>query len=141
MKLIFIFFYISSIPIFGQTGKSYKGTINNSTPITFYVEGINEGTYADQIIGIYKYDNKEDYFLLNGYRNNRGDIVLIEQKTVNFSGIFFGKLFKNKITGRWISSNQKEDYNFDIHEVILSKKQIIELKNAITKKTNEFNNY
>ena len=120
MREIFtILLLIIFTPIFAQTGKLYKGTINSTIKITLYLEGLDEGKYADQIIGSYKYDNKEEYFLLNGFRNNDGNIILIELATANFSGFFFGELI----------------------EFVATKKQLNDFHRSITEKGKEFRNY
>lgn len=72
---------------FAQTGKLFRGTLN-STKITLYLEGLDEGTNADPIVGAYNYENRKGYLLLNGYRDADGNIILVEQDTPNFSGIF-----------------------------------------------------
>ena len=77
MKAIFTLLLLTVITqTFGQTGKLYKGTINNTIKITLYLQGFDEGTNADPIIGTYKYDKKNDYILLNGFRNNERNISL-----------------------------------------------------------------
>ena len=142
MKKIFtILLVILFTPLFAQTGKLYKGTINNTIKISLYLEGLDEGTNADQIIGSYKYDNKKEYFLLNGFRNNDGNIILVELPTANFSGIFFVNLIENKISGKWISANQKKNFNFNLYEIVATKKQLNDFQKAITVKGNEFRNY
>lgn len=109
MRTIFTLLFLTILTqTFGQTGKLYKGTINNTIKITLYLQGLDEGTNADPIIGTYKYDNKKNYILLNGYRNNDGNISLVELSTANFSGTFLGTLAKNCIVGKWISANQKK---------------------------------
>jgi hypothetical protein len=142
MKII-IAFLILSLPglTFGQTGKLFKGTINHKIKITFYLEGLNEGTNADPVIGSYQYDKGKGYILLNGHKNNDGDISLIELSSVNFTGTFLGTFKKNKITGRWISANQKEDYPFDLTEVVADHAQLSDFKKAISNKASEFRNY
>jgi len=113
MKTILtLFLLITFTQIFGQTGKLYKGTINNTIKITLYLEGLDEGINADPIIGTYKYDNKKNYILLKGFRNNDGNISLVELSTANFSGTFLGTLTKNNIIGKWISANQKKELHF-----------------------------
>ena len=142
MREIFtILLLIIFTPIFAQTGKLYKGTINNTIKITLYLEGLDEGTYADQIIGSYKYDNKEEYFLLNGFRNNDGNIILIELATANFSGFFFGNLIKDKISGTWTNANQKKNFTFELIEFVATKKQLNDFHRSITEKGKEFRNY
>ena len=126
---------------FAQTGKLYKGTINNTIKITFYLEGLEEGTNADPIIGTYKYDNKKNYILLNGYRNNEGNISLVELSTANFSGTFLGTLTKNRIAGNWVSANQKKKYTFELTEIAATKEQINNFQKAIMEKGNEFRNH
>ena len=62
MKTIFTLLLLTILTqTFGQTGKLYKGTINNTIKITLYLQGLDEGTNADPIIGTYKYDNKKNY--------------------------------------------------------------------------------
>lgn len=127
--------------VFGQKGKLYKGTINNTIKITLYLERLDEGINADPIIGTYKYDNKKNYILLNGFRNNDGNISLVELSTANFSGTFLGTLTENRIFGKWISANQKKNYTFELTEIVATKEQINNFQNAITEKGNEFRNY
>ncbi|MDY3319564.1 hypothetical protein PG637_09180 [Riemerella anatipestifer] len=142
MKAIFTLFLLTIITqTFGQTGKLYKGTISNTIKITLYLQGLDEGTNADPIIGIYKYDNKKNYILLNGYRNNDGNISLVEFSTANFSGTFLGTLSKNRIVGKWISANQKKNYAFELTDVVVKKEQLNNFQNAITEKGNELRNY
>ena len=127
--------------VFRQKGKLYKGTINNTIKITLYLERLDEGINADPIIGTYKYDNKKNYILLNGFRNNDGNISLVELSTANFSGTFLGTLTENRILGKWISANQKKNYTFELTEIVATKEQINNFQNAITEKGNEFRNY
>lgn len=142
MKTTFILLLLTIFTqTFGQTGKLYKGTINNSIKITLYLQGLDEGTNADPIIGVYKYDNKKNYILLNGYRNNDGNISLVELSSVNFSGTILGTLTDNRIIGKWISANQKKNYTLELTEIVATKEQLNNFKNAITNKENEFRNY
>lgn len=142
MKTIFTLLLLAIVTqSFGQTGKLYKGTISNTIKISLYLQGLDEGTNADPIIGTYKYDNKKDYILLNGYRNNAGNISLVELSTANFSGTFLGTLFKNRIVGKWISANQKKSYTFELTEIVATKEQLNNFQKAITEKGNEFRNY
>jgi len=142
MKTIFTLLLLTVITqIFGQTGKLYKGTISNTIKITLYLQGLDEGTNADPIIGTYKYDNKKDYILINGYRNNDGNISLVELATANFSGTFLGTLIENRIVGKWISANQKKNYTFELIEIVATKEQLNNFQKAITEKGNEFRNY
>ena len=127
--------------VYAQKGKLYKGTINNTLKITLYLEGVEEGTNADPIIGTYKYDNKKDYILLNGYRNNDGNISLVELSTANFSRTFLGSIDKKNISGKWISANQQKNYAFELTEINATKEQIANFQKAITEKGNEFRNY
>lgn len=142
MKII-IAFLLLILPglTFAQTGKLYKGTINHKIKINFYLEGLNEGTNADPIIGSYQYEKGKGYILLNGHKNNSGDISLVEMSSVNFTGTFLGTLKKNKITGRWISANQKEDFPFELTEVVSNQAQLSDFKHAIMNKASEFRNY
>lgn len=142
MKINFAFLFLILPGLtFSQTGKLYKGTINHKIKITFYLERLNEGTNADPIIGSYKYDKGKSYILLNGHKNNGGDVSLVELSSANFTGTFLGTLKKNKITGRWISANQKEDYPFELTEVVANQAQLNDFKNAIMNKASEFRNY
>jgi len=142
MKTIFTLLLLTIFTkTFGQTGKLYKGTINNTIKITLYLQGLDEGTNADPIIGTYKYDNKKNYILLNGYRNNDGNISLVELSTANFSGTFLGTLAKNCIVGKWISANHKKNYTFELTEIVATTEQINNFRKAITEKVNEFRNY
>ena len=142
MKTIFtILLFTIFNQTFAQTGKLYKGTIDNKFSITFYLENIDEGTYADPIIGAYKYENKKEYSLLNGFKNKDGNISLVELSTANFSGTFLGTLNENIIIGKWISANQNRTFSFDLKEIVATKKQLTEFRNAIERKANEFRNY
>ncbi|QDW24372.1 hypothetical protein FFJ24_005865 [Pedobacter sp. KBS0701] len=136
-----IFFLMFFIQTFAQRGKLFKGTLNNSVKISLYLQGLEDGTYADPILGAYKYDNQKDYILLNGYKNKDGNIVLVEQATVNFSGIFLGTLNKKQIKGKWIAANQKKAFLFDVIETTATKEQLIKFQGAIEVKANEFRNY
>ena len=124
-----------------QDGKLYKGTINGKIKITLYLSGLDAGTYADAIAGSYKYDSKNNYILLNGYRNNKGNFSLVELSTANFTGIFLGNLIKNKIVGNWISADQKRNYPVDLIQVSATKAQLTIFQKAIEDKGTEFNNY
>lgn len=126
---------------FAQTGKLFKGTLNNSIKISLYLQGLDEGTNADPIIGAYKYDGQKGYLLLNGYRNKDGNIVLVEQATPNFSGIFFGIVSGSQVSGKWISANQQVSYPFKIVAITANKEQLIQFQDAIAAKANEFRNY
>lgn len=142
MRTIFtLLFLIICNKTFAQTSRLYKGTINNTIKITLYLDGLEEGINADPIIGAYKYDNNKDYILLNGYRNNEGNISLVEQSSINFTGTFLGTLNKKRIIGKWISANQKKTYNFELTEIVSTKEQLNNFKKAITEKADEFRNY
>ncbi|MGN7986080.1 hypothetical protein ACTJKC_02005 [Pedobacter sp. 22226] len=142
MKIIIGFlFLILPVLTFAQSGKLYKGTINHKIKITFYLEGLSEGTNADPVTGSYRYDKGKGYILLNGHKNNVGDLSLVEMSSVNFTGTFLGTLKKNKITGRWISANQKEDYTFELTEVVAAQAQLSGFRNAIIDKASEFRSY
>ncbi|RZM23845.1 MAG: hypothetical protein EOO88_24850 [Pedobacter sp.] len=142
MKTIFTLLFLTLITqTFGQTGKLYKGTINNTIKITLYIQGLDSGTNADPISGTYKYDSKKDYILINGYRNNDGNISLVELSTANFSGTFLGTLTENRIFGKWISANQKKNYTFELIETVATKEQLNNFQKAMTLKGNEFRSY
>lgn len=142
MKIIsaFLLLILPSLT-FAQTAKLYKGTINYKIKITFYLDGLDEGTNADPVTGSYKYDKGNGYILLNGHKNNSGNISLVELSSANFTGTFLGTLKKGKITGRWISANQKENYPFELTQVVATQVQLTEFKNAIMNKASEFRNY
>ncbi len=140
-KIFSFLLLLAYTQIAAQSGRLFKGSINKSISITFYLDGLDEGTNADGIIGIYKYDTKKEYILLNGYRNNNGNISLIEQSTANFSGTFLGTLTKNKITGKWISANQKEMYQFELTEIKCTREQVTNFQKEISNKGNEFRDY
>lgn len=142
MRTIFtLLFLIICNKTFAQTSRLYKGTINHTIKITLYLEGLDEGINADPIIGAYKYDNNKGYILLNGYRNNEGNISLVEQSSVNFTGTFLGTLNKKRIIGKWISANQKKTYNFELTEIVSTKEQLNNFKKAIKEKADEFRSY
>ncbi|MFC4212960.1 hypothetical protein ACFOWA_17325 [Pedobacter lithocola] len=142
MKLFFTFLLLTLYTqTFAQTGNLYKGTINNKIKITLYLQGLNEGTNADQIIGVYKYDTNKDYILLNGYRNNNGNISFIELPNTNFTGTFLGTLTKNRIVGKWISANQTKQYPFELTEIVATKEQLNTFENGLVEKGKEFRNY
>ncbi|RZL51256.1 MAG: hypothetical protein EOP00_00115 [Pedobacter sp.] len=138
--LITIIFLCLATHVFSQSGKIFKGVINNSK-ITLYVQGLDEGTHSDRILGVYKYDNQQQYILLNGYVNNKGNIVLVEQATPNFSGVFFGSINAKRINGKWTSADQKKVYSFQLQEIKATQAQISQFDHAIIKKGNEFSNY
>lgn len=137
--LLSLFFYAAQS--FAQNGKLYKGTIGNTLKITFYIENTTTGTYADPIIGAYKYDNQKEYFLLNGYQNHDGNISMVEMATANFSGTFLGTLLKNQLTGKWVSADHKKVLNFDLIEIAATKEQLALFKKNIKQKTDQFSAY
>lgn len=142
IRTLFTFLLLAAFTqVYAQNGKLYKGTINNTLKITLYLEGVDEGTNADPIIGTYKYENKKDYILLNGFRNNDGNISLVELSTANFSGTFLGTIDKKNIAGKWISANQQKNYAFELTEITATKEQIANFQKAITEKGDEFRNY
>lgn len=142
MKPIFLFlFCIIFVQISAQTGKLYKGTINGNIKITLYLEGLQKGINADQIFGSYKYDNEKSYILLNGYRNNDGNISLTELSTPNFTGTFLGTLVENEIVGKWISADLKRNLPFNLTEIVPAKDQLNEFQKAIRDISNDFRNY
>ncbi len=126
---------------YAQTGKLFKGTLNNSIKITLYLQGLEDGTNADPIIGAYKYDDQKKYLLLNGYRNTDGNIILVEHATPNFSGVFFGLMSGNQISGKWTSANQMSSYAFKIVAVIPKEGQLTQFQSAIASKAKEFRKY
>jgi hypothetical protein len=127
--------------VFGQTGKLYRGTINRSIKITLYLEDLDKGTNADQIMGSYKYDNKNAYLLLNGYRNNVGNVVLVEQGSANFSGVFLGTFKDKSFNGRWLSADVKKSYSFELVEAAASSTQVKKFSEAIETKAGQFRSY
>ena len=126
---------------FGQNAKLYKGTIGKSIKITFYLQGLDEGINADPIVGAYKYDNKKDYILINGFRNHKGNVILTEFATPNFSATFLGTMTRNTIVGKWISADQKSTYPFELIQTEAKKEQVDKFKQAINVKATEFRNY
>ncbi|RZL39306.1 MAG: hypothetical protein EOP00_27875 [Pedobacter sp.] len=136
--IIFLCFATSA---FSQTGKMFKGTINNTNKVTLYLQNTDQGTHADRILGVYKYDNQQQYILLNGYLNDKGNIVLVEQASPNFSGVFFGTLKANEIKGKWISADQTKTYPFQLQEIKANASQKELFDKAIVNKANEFSNY
>jgi hypothetical protein len=139
--LLTLTFCITLCQVFGQTGKLYSGTINKSIKITLYVEGLDKGTNADPILGSYKYDNKNAYLLLNGYRNNAGNVVLVEQGSANFSGIFLGTFNGKIFTGNWLSADRKKNYPFELVEATPSLEQAKKFSKAIEAKAAQFRSY
>ncbi|WP_025146448.1 hypothetical protein [Pedobacter jeongneungensis] len=139
--LIIMFFLGLSVPTFAQTGKLFKGTLNNSVKITLYLQGLEEGTNADRVVGAYKYNDQKGYLLLNGYRNEKGDIILVEQATPNFSGVFFGSLSGNQILGRWSSADQKISYRFKLYGITTTHEQQQQFQDAVASKAQEFGSY
>ncbi|TCD12119.1 hypothetical protein EZ449_03625 [Pedobacter frigidisoli] len=129
-----------AIPAFSQTGKLFKGTINNSK-ITLYLQGMDEGTHVDKILGGYKYDSQRQYILLNGYANNKGNIVLVEQASPNFSGVFLGAITGSQIKGKWLSADQTKNYPFQLQVIKATQSQKELFDKAIIKKANEFSGY
>ena len=140
-KIIFLFIFVNFALLTAQNKKLYQGTINNTTKITLYLTGLEEGTYADALIGSYQYDHKKDYLLLNGFRNKSGHLSLVELSNANFTGTFLGTMTKNKITGKWISADLKKTYNFELVEITANKNQLKEFDDAILEKGNQFRNY
>jgi len=122
---------------FAQTGKLFRGTLN-STKITVYLEGLDVGTNADPIVGAYRYENRKGYLLLNGYRNADGNIILVEQDTPNFSGIFFGSLSDNQISGKWTSADQKFSYPFKIRALTAKDSDLHQFQAAMAAKAQQF---
>jgi len=142
MRILIIIFLLGlTSKAFSQTGKLFVGTLNNSIKITLYLQELDEGTNADAIIGAYKYNDKNGYLLLNGYRNTNGNIILVEQATPNFSGIFFGLLSGNQISGKWTSANQMSSYPFKITMTKAKNEQLKLFQDAIAVKAQEFRNY
>lgn len=142
MRIILTLFCLMFLTqVYGQTGSLFQGTLNKTVKVTLYLQGLDEGTNAERILGAYKYDTQTKYILLNGYRNNDGNIVLVEQSTANFSGTFLGTINNNYISGKWISANQKKSYPFKLGKIVATKEQLARFKNAITSKANEFSNY
>ena len=142
MRAVFtLLFFAVMGHVCAQDGRLYKGAINKKMNVVFYLEGLDEGTYADPIVGSYRYYNQKNYILLNGYRNNAGNISLVEQSTANFSGTFLGKIIKNKIIGSWISADGKSSYTFELTEVVPAGPQVDKFKNAIKEKADEFRAY
>ena len=127
--------------VFAQTGKLYRGTINKSIRITLYLDGLDNGTNADPIVGCYKYDNKSAYLLLNGYRNNVGNVVLVEQGSANFSGVFLGTFNGKNFTGNWLSADHKKSYWFELVEATPNFEQAKKFSKAIEDKAAQFRNY
>lgn len=127
--------------VFAQTGNLFRGTINKSIKITLYVEGLDKGTNADPIVGSYKYDSKNGYFLLNGYRNNLGNIVLVEQGSANFSGVFLGTLNGKTFIGNWLSADHQKSYPFDLAEAAPGSQLVKNYREAIEAKAAQFRSY
>jgi hypothetical protein len=126
------------LQVSAQTGKLYRGTINKTIKVTLYLEGLDIGTNADPIVGSYKYDNQHSYILLNGYRNDRGNVVLVEQESANFSGVFLGALHKKNFHGKWFSDDSKKAYLFELTEAVANEEQVKKFKQAIDAKASQF---
>lgn len=129
------------LPAFGQQGILFKGTINHTIQVTVYLSGLREGTNADPVLGAYQYEGKDGYLLLNGYHNNAGAMVLVEQASVNFSGVFLGTLRRTQLSGKWISADQRQTYPFSLVEVAATKEQLAPFQRAIKAKAAEFRQY
>lgn len=136
-----IIFLCLATSAFSQTGKMFKGTINSTNKVTLYLQDLEQGTNADRILGVYKYDNQQQYILLNGYVNNKGNIVLVEQASPNFSGVFLGTLKAKEMHGKWISADQAKQYPFQLQEIKVTQSQKELFDKAIAKKGNEFSSY
>ena len=134
-------FTVFLLQVSAQTGKLYRGTINKSVKVTLYLEGLDNGTNADPIVGSYKYDTKSSYLLLNGYRNNNGNVVLVEHGSANFTGVFLGAFQRKKFLGKWLSDDGKKQYPFELAEVAESGNQIGKFKEAIEVKAAQFRDY
>jgi hypothetical protein len=139
--LLTLLLSITLSQVFGQTGKLYRGTINKSIKITLYLEGLDKGSNADPIVGSYKYDHKSAFLLLNGYRNNEGSVVLVEQGSANFSGVFLGNFNGKSFVGSWLSADRKKNYPFELTEVALSLEQAKKFSEAIEVKAAQFRSY
>lgn len=126
---------------YAQMGKIYRGTINYKIKITLYLEGMDEGTNADPITASYKYDAGKGYILLNGHKNNNGNISLVELSSVNFTGTFVGTVKGAEITGRWISADQKIEYHFKLTESPSDQAQINRFRNETVNKASNLRTY
>jgi hypothetical protein len=126
---------------FGQTGKLYKGTINHSIKVSLYLQNLGEGTNADRVLGIYQYQGQSSYILLNGYRNDKCNLVLVEQAGPNFSGVFLGTLTKSAFNGKWLSADDKKNYPVELLEAPLSKEQDDMFRHAIEERAKAFRAY
>jgi len=102
---------------------------------------LDEGTNADPIVGSYKYDNKNSYLLLNGYRNSKGNVVLVEQGSPNFSGVFLGTLLGKIFSGKWVSDDHKKSYSFELVEAVMSLEHAKKFNEAIESKAAQFRSY
>lgn len=139
--ILTLLFSILLLKASAQTGKLYRGTINKSIKVTLYLQGLDEGTNADPIVGSYKYDNKNSYLLLNGYKNSKGNVVLVEQGSPNFSGVFLGTLLGKIFKGRWVSDDHKKSYSFELVEAVMSSEHAKKFNEAIESKAAQFRNY
>ena len=63
-SVVLILFAFLTLNGIAQQAKIYEGVINKTIKITMYLQGLDEGTNADPIVGAYKYNNKKSYLLL-----------------------------------------------------------------------------
>ncbi len=139
--LLTLLFTVLVLQVSAQTGKLYRGTINKSVKVILYMEGLDNGTNADPIVGSYKYDIKSSYLLLNGYRNSNGNVVLVEHGSANFTGVFLGVVKGRNFVGKWLSDDYKKQYPFELVEVAEKENQIAKFKEAIEAKAAQFREY
>lgn len=125
---------------FSQGPKLFRGTVGKF-PVTLFLQDLDVGTHADQISGAYKYGSQTGYSLLNGYRNNSGNFVLVELSTANFSGIFTGKLSGKTFSGNWTNDGGTKILPFQLAEVRATAVEISNFKKAIKSKQDEFAGY
>lgn len=140
-KIITILLLTITTTVSAQVGKMFKGTINKSLKITLYLQGINQGTNADPILGIYKCDHQKDFILLNGYRNDKGNVVLVEQSSANFSGVFLGTLRNKLFKGEWSAADLKVRHPFTLTEISVTPEERSRFQKAIEDKGAEFRAY
>jgi hypothetical protein len=145
MPTMRIFLFLIALFLSGtacaQDKRLYSGTLNGKLKITVYLEGLETGTHADGILGSYQYAGKEAYLLLSGYSNNDGHICLTEMATPNFSGVFLGTIFKDRITGFWTSADGKKRYPFALVQVKAPPAEIARFEKGMEALGEEFRSY
>jgi hypothetical protein len=122
--LLSIFFFSLADAQSSAKTSLYKGTVDEKTPVTFYIKTEENPCTADLMYtAIYRYDKSGSWIQLDITQNKKSEnkFVLVEH---GFTGVMILKKESNTFSGLWISPDTKKQLKIDVKEVLMTKKEI-----------------